>query len=69
MLNKLVLVTVVILAMTLKMEIVQFKLLLIYLSVKQLMPLDPVSNVLIATLLKMENADQFLFYAEDNIIK
>lgn len=69
MLNKPVLVTVVILAMTLKMEIVQFKLLLIYLSVKQLMHLEPVSNVLIVTLLKMENVDQFLFYAEDNIIK
>lgn len=69
MLNKLVLVTVVILAMTLKMEIAQFKLLLIYLSVKQLMHLEPVSNVLIVTSLKMENADQFLFYAEDNIIK
>ena len=68
-LNKLVLVIVVILAMMLKMEIVQFKSLSTYLFAKQLMHLEPVSNVLIVTLLKMENADQFLYYAEDNITK
>ncbi len=52
-----------------EMEIVQFKSLLTYLFVKQLMHLESVSNVLIVILLEMENADQFLYYAEDNITK